>query len=149
VRRLTSIPLAIALAAFIHVDFHLARPADHHWSFGLSWHWIVCAGVFGPAGWYVARRFGTDRWRAAAWNVFLAAILGQGLEPVGEQLVFNGRLAFDVSPDRWAIFWICLAAGSVAMAAVLALAPRQPDLGPTTSASPPPASPRRSADRRT
>jgi hypothetical protein len=121
-RKLISIPVVLILAAFVHIDFHLARPADHHWSFGLSWHWVMCAVVFGLAGWYLARRSPADRWRAAFVNVLIALVIGQGVEPLLEQLYFNQRLAYDVSPDRWVAFWWCAGVGGAAMAAVLAAA---------------------------
>jgi len=117
--RLISIPVVLILAAFVHIDFHLARPAIHHWSFGLSWHWAICAVVFGLAGWYLSRRSPADRWSAATVNVLIALVIGQGLEPLGEQLYFNQRLLYDVSPDRWAIFWLCAGVGAAAMALVL------------------------------
>lgn len=121
-RKLISIPVVLLLGAFVHIDFHLARPADHHWSFGLSWHWVICAVVFGLAGWYLARRSPADRWRAAIVNVAIALVIGQGLEPLGEQLYYNQRLLYFVSPDRWAAFWLCAGAGVASMALVLAVA---------------------------
>jgi len=118
-RRLVSIPVVLILAAFVHIDFHLARPAHEHWSFGLSWHWAICAVVFGLAGWYLARRSPADRWRAAIVNVAIALVLGQGVEPMLEQAYFNQRLAYYVSADRWDAFWLCAGAGLASMALVL------------------------------
>jgi quinol-cytochrome oxidoreductase complex cytochrome b subunit len=120
-----SIPVILILAAVIHADYHLARPATHHWSFGLWWHWASCIVVFALAGAYIARRWPADRWRVAAINVTLGIITGQVIEPLVEGIPFGDGLGWDVTPDRWAAFGWCMAAGIPALMLVLAIWPRR------------------------
>ena len=121
--RLTSIAAVLAITVVIHVDFHLARPATHHWSFGLWWHWVSCMVVFGAAGAYIARRWPAERWRATATNLVAGLIGGQVIEPLLENIPFGGGIAWHVSPERWNAFFLCAAAGIATMVAVVALMP--------------------------
>lgn len=111
VRRLVSIPLVLVLATLVHVDWHFARPTHHRLSLGWSSHWLFCAVIFGCAGWYVARRWPGDRWRRAIWNVALALLLAQAVEPLLEAAYYDHQLAYDVDPERWTAFWQCVGAG--------------------------------------
>ena len=127
-RRRVSPLVILTLAAVIHADYHLARPATHHWSLGLWWHWVSCIVVFALAGAYLAWRRPADRWRAAAINVTLGVIAGQVIEPLVEGIPFGEGLGWDVTPDRWAAFGLCMAAGIASLLVVLAVAPALPGL---------------------
>ena len=109
--RLTSIFLILVLAALVHTDWHFARPTHHRLSLGWSSHWLFCFVVFAAAGWFIVRRWPADRWRAAAWNIGLALIVAQLVEPVLEALLYDHQLAYDVEPERWIAFWQCVGAG--------------------------------------
>jgi hypothetical protein len=124
-RRLVSIPLVLLLGAFLHADWHFARPLHHRLSLDWSSHWIGCAAVFALAGWYIARRWPDARWRAAAWNVAIAVVLAQLVEPLLESAFYAHTLAYDVEPARWAAFGECLAAGLPALGVTLALVRRR------------------------
>ena len=124
-RRLISISAILVLAAVIHADYHLARPPIHHWSYGLSWHWVSCAVLFALAGAYLAWRHPADRWRAAAINVTLGVIAGQFILPLVENIPFGGGIGWHVPPDRWAAFALCMAAGIPAVMVVLAIWPKR------------------------
>ena len=124
-RRLVSIPLTLVLGAFLHADWHFARPLHHRLSLGWSSHWIACAVVFGLAGWYITRRWPEAKWRAAAWNVAIALMLAQVVEPLLEGAFYDRTLAYDVEPARWVAFGECVAAGLPALALVLAVARRR------------------------
>jgi hypothetical protein len=124
-RKLVSIPLALALAAYLHADWHFARPLHHRLSLDWSSHWIACAGVFALAGLYISRRWPGARWRAAIWNVALALVLAQVVEPLLEAAFYLRSFAYDVEPARWAAFAECLAAGLPALALVLFVAARR------------------------
>ena len=127
-RHKLSLLVILFLAAVIHADYHIARPAIHHWSLGLWWHWVSCIVVFALAGLYLAWRFPADRWRAAATNVTLGVITGQVIEPLVEGIPFGDGLGWDVTPDRWAAFGLCMAAGIPAVMVILAIAPMLPGL---------------------
>jgi hypothetical protein len=118
-RRLTSFLLVLVLAALIHVDWHFARPTHHRLSLGWSSHWVFCVLIFAAAGWFITRLWPADRWRAAAWNVMLALVAAQFVEPVLEALIYEHRLAYDVEPERWRVFWTCVATGIPGLIAAL------------------------------
>jgi hypothetical protein len=124
VRQPISIALTLALAAYLHADWHFARPLHHRLSLDWSTHWIACAAVFAAAGWYIARRWPASKWKAAAWNVAIALILAQVVEPLLETAYYDGQLLYDVEPARWVAFGECLAAGSLGLGVVLFLVGR-------------------------
>jgi hypothetical protein len=108
------IGLSLLLAAAIHVDWHLARPA--HYGMSMEWghHWIATAIVFGIVGCIIAQRWPASRWRLGA-VVFLSAVfIAQGIEPVLEALIYDHRLGYEGEPLRWAAFWRAMAASTPA-----------------------------------
>jgi FtsH-binding integral membrane protein len=110
-RRLVFAALVIALAAAVHVDWHLARPSHHRLSLGWDQHWLFAALVFGLAGWIVARTWPEQTWRPGAVIVTLALILAQGIEPMAEVALYLHRLGYPDEPARWAAFFVCVAIG--------------------------------------
>jgi hypothetical protein len=124
-RKLVSIPLTLALGAFLHADWHFARPLHHGLSLDWSSHWIACVAVFALAGFSIARRWPGARWKAAAWNVAIALLLAQVVEPLLEAAFYLRTFAYDVEPARWAAFRECIAAGIPALALVLVLTGRR------------------------
>jgi hypothetical protein len=125
VRRLVSIPLTLALGAFLHADWHFARPLHHRLSLGWSSHWIACIAVFALAGVYISRRWPGARWQAAMWNVAIALVLAQLVEPLLEAAFYLRTFAYDVEPARWVAFGECVGAGLPALALVLVVAGRR------------------------
>jgi hypothetical protein len=109
--RLISLSLVLILTTMIHVDWHFARPHHHRLSLEWSSHWLFGMVFFAVAGWYVARRWSDRPWRAAAWNVALALIIAQGIEPVLEAAYSGQRLGYSVGSERWLAFWQCVGAG--------------------------------------
>ena len=122
---MTSFLLVLVLAALIHTDWHFARPTHHRLSLGWSSHWIFCFAVFAGAGWFIVRRWPADRWRAAAWNILLALVVAQLVEPVLEALVYDHQLAYDVEPERWTAFWQCVGAGVPGLIVALIVSKKQ------------------------
>ena len=120
-RRLQYAGLVLFLAAVIHVDWHLARPAHHRLSLAWSNHWLFAAAAFAVVGWLVARGWPDAPGRAAAGIVVLAVLIGQGLEPLLEVLTYEGRFGYPNDPGRWRAFALCLAAGLPALLAALVL----------------------------
>jgi hypothetical protein len=121
-RPLISIPVIAALAVLVHLDWHVARPTHHRLSLGWEAHWTLCLAGFALAGWYLARRSPRAPWLAASLNAGLALFIGQIVEPLLEAAFYDGRLAFEVEPERWLAFGQCLAAAGLAMAAAVAFA---------------------------
>jgi FtsH-binding integral membrane protein len=120
-RRLYYVGLTLALAAVIHVDWHLARPAHHRLSLGWAQHWIFPAIAFALVGCLIARSSPRPPWRAAAATVGVAVLLAQVLEPVMEMILYQGELGYPSDPGRWTAFFVCMAAGLPAMIATLVL----------------------------
>lgn len=118
-----SVLLALGLAAVVHADWHLARPAHghHRLSFGLPYHWVVAVPAFALAAWAVARLWPGRFTRASCWIAGAALAAAQLLEPLGEQVVYARRLGMQIEPARWTAFWVCTAAGLAAYAATAAL----------------------------
>jgi hypothetical protein len=113
-RALTSVPLILILATLVHVDWHFARPVHHRLSLGWSTHWLFAIAFFVAAGWYIGRRWSDMPWRTAAWNVGLALILAQVIEPLFEA-ASDGQLGYPVTQERWAVFFESMAAGLPAL----------------------------------
>ena len=119
-RRLGIVPLALLLALGLHVDWHLARPLHHRLSLAWEHHWIFAALLFASVALLVAvRRSAAERWRAGAWVLALGLIAAHVVEPVVTLAFYEHRLAYEVEPERWTIFFESLAAGLPAYAATL------------------------------
>ena len=118
-RRLGLLGLSLLLAAGIHVDWHLAR--SHHHRLSLEWreHWMFALALFALVGMIVARVWAAERWGAGAWVLAAAVVVAQGVEPVLEAVIYDHRLAYEVEPARWMVFWLCLAVGIPAYALAL------------------------------
>ena len=117
--------LSVMLAAVLHLDWHLARPAHHPFSLEWSGHWLATAGLFAITGCIIAQVWPHARWRLGA-AVFLAAvILAQVVEPVLEVLFYEGRLGYAGEPARWAAFGRAMAAATPAYWAALWLCVRR------------------------
>lgn len=126
-RRMGTAALCLLLAAGIHVDWHLARPTHHRLSLDWPQHWIFAAALFATAGCVIARRRPAERWRIGGQVLLCAILVAQGVEPVLEEVFYEGRFGYPVEPERWRVFWECLAAGVPAYAAALWLcAARRP-----------------------
>ena len=120
-RRLHFAGLVLTLAAAIHVDWHLARPAHHRLSLSWPHHWLFAVAVFALVGWVIARRWPRAPGRAAAGIVVGAVLLAQGIEPVLEQAVYGHELGYPNDPERWSAFLVCVGAGLPALLATLVL----------------------------
>jgi hypothetical protein len=121
-KAMLSVPVVLALAVVVHVDWHFARPLHHRLSLGWPLHWTICLVAFGAAGWYLAGRHPRAPWAAAALNGVAALFVGQIVEPILESALYDWQLAFDVEAERWIAFGQCVAAAGLAMAAAVALA---------------------------
>ena len=117
--RRTSWPLVLTLATLIHVDWHFARPTHHRLSLGWSTHWLFGMAFFAIGGWYIARRWRSSPWSATGWNVGVALLIAQVLEPVLEVAYYDGRFGYSVGGDRWIVFGESLAAGLPVLAIVV------------------------------
>jgi hypothetical protein len=121
-RSLPRIPvtvLTLILAAGLHADWHLARPAHHRLSLDWPYHWVATAGLFAAAGWIIARFWPARRWRLGAMVFLGAVVLAQVVEPTLEALVYEGRFGYSGESARWTAFWTTIAASAVVFTAAL------------------------------
>ena len=126
--RVPTFLLALVLGAAIHLDFHLARPTHHRLSLGWPYHWIVAAAIFAAVGWVIARRWPEQRWRMGIAVFVVGVFLGQGVEPVLEELLYAHRIGYATEPERWAAFWTSMLVSTPAFFAALWLCARRPRL---------------------
>lgn len=108
--RMPAVVFSVLLAGVLHADWHFARPTHHRLSLGWPYHWLVTAALFGIAGWLIARRWRASRWPLGVVVFVGAVVLGQGVEPMLEALVYEGRIGHDSEPARWAAFGRAIAA---------------------------------------
>ena len=121
-----SVVVGLVLALLLHADWHIARPTHHRWSLGFSFHWLVTAILFAAVGWYVARRWPTERWRIGAQSLLLGLIFAQILEPILlESLYYDPALEYQIEPERWRALGLALVAAVPAYTLTLWLCARR------------------------
>jgi hypothetical protein len=113
---------ALWIGALIHVDWHLGRPGHDHLSFGLPHHWLLAVLTFAPLPWLLVRRWPTSVISASLAVIALGVLLGQGLEPLSEVVLFQAGAEPFTNPVRWRVFGEFMAAGIVTYLASAALA---------------------------
>ena len=126
--RVPAVVLSVVLAAVLHLDWHLARPEHHRFSFEWSYHWLPTALMFGVAGWMIARAWPLARWTLGGTVFVAAAVMAQVIEPALEVLFYQGRLGYVVEAERWAAFGRAMMAATPAYWGALWLCaqPRDP-----------------------
>jgi hypothetical protein len=121
----TAICVSLALATAIHLDWHAARPTEHHLSLGLFWHWLMAVPVFGLVAWYVARAWPSHVRRASLWIVGAAVVAAGLLEPAWEYFFEDATFEWAFGQTRTVALAAFVATGVVAYIAVMSLARRQ------------------------
>jgi hypothetical protein len=119
-RVVSSILVSLALAIAIHLDWHAARPAHHHLSFGWTWHWALAIPVFALVAWYIAHAWPSQPIAASLWIVGGAIIGGGVLEPAWE---YSTGATYDwaFGPERRRILATFLVSGLLAYAVALTI----------------------------
>jgi hypothetical protein len=126
VRKTPIILLSLALATVLHADWHLARPAHHRLSLEWPFHWVITAAAFAVVGWWIGRQQTADRWRVAVIAFVAAVVVAQGIEPVLELLLYQGRFGYPDDPGRWAAFARAISAATPAYFGAVWLCGRSP-----------------------
>ena len=123
---------ALGVGAMIHVDWHLGRPGHGSMSLGLSYHWLAAVPTVLLLVWLARARCAIAPTRAVTVVALLGLVLGQGLEPLGESVLFPEVGTAPLSnPVRWRVLGEFLTAG-VATYIVLALLGRRQATGRRT-----------------
>jgi hypothetical protein len=113
--------VTLGLATAMHLDWHTARPAVHHFSLGWGWHWLLAVPVFALTAWYVDRAW-TDRRSSASLAILgIASFLAAVVEPAWE-LWSGASLEWAFGRGRLGAFGAFLATGAITHAAWLWLA---------------------------
>ena len=104
---------ALWIGALIHIDWHLGRPGHDHLSFGMPYHWLLAILTFAPLPWLLMRRWPKSPHAASVVAIALGILLGQGIEPLSEVILFQAGAAPFTNPVRWRVFGEFMAAGIV------------------------------------
>lgn len=120
-RRPISPALVLGLIVGLHADWHLARPREGRLSLDWHQHWLFCVAFFAIAAWYIRRRWRDRVWSATAWNLGLALVGAQIVEPILESVGYVHQMGYDVEPARWVAFGVCVLGGGISYIAVLQL----------------------------
>lgn len=115
---------ALWIGTLIHVDWHLGRPGHDHLSLALPYHWVLAVLAFAPLPWLLVRRCPISI-GVSAQLIALGVLVGQGLEPLGELILYTAGPNPFTNPVRWRIFAEFMAAGVVTYLASVALAVKQ------------------------
>jgi hypothetical protein len=110
--RMPAVVLSLLLAAALHVDWHVARPAHHRLSLDWPYHWIATALVFGAVAWLIARKWPRSMWQLGAVVFVGAVLIAQGIEPMLEAAIYDHRFGYEGEPERWRVFFKTLAAAT-------------------------------------
>lgn len=112
---------AIGLAVAMHLDWHVARPAVHEHSLGLSWHWVFAVPVFALNAWCTARIWPMHVLRASLGIIGVASLLAAAVEPALEIWLGAASSEWAFGWSRVGAFAAFLATGVVAQAVVLTI----------------------------
>lgn len=124
-RRLSLVGVILALATAMHLDWHAARPAMHHLSLGLRWHWLLAVPVFALVALYVQRAWPERRLAASVAIVGIAGFLAAGVEPGWEYWIESAPLDWAFGPLRLSAFATFTVAGIAALAVILGMVRRR------------------------
>jgi hypothetical protein len=117
----TAALVSLALATAIHLDWHVARPAQHHLSLGLPWHWALAIPVFALVGWYIARAWAAHVVRAFLGIVGSAVVLAGVVEPAWEYSLGGATFEWAFGATRTAALVAFVGTGVVASTVGIAL----------------------------
>ena len=113
---------ALWIGLLIHGDWHLGRPGHDHLSLGLAYHWALGVITFAPLPWLLLPRWPGSKTTVSVLVIVLGVMIGQGIEPLGEMMLFDARPF--ANPVRWRVFAEFMVAGIVSYRASAALLSR-------------------------
>lgn len=113
---------ALGIGVLMHVDWHLGRPGYDQLSFGLAYHWALGVITFAASAWLILPRWPGSKTPVSVLVIVLGVMVGQGIEPLGEMILFDAQPFAD--PVRWRVFAEFMVAGIVGYGASAALLSR-------------------------
>lgn len=120
-RKTISTLVCLGLATAIHVDWHLARPAEHHLSLGLPWHWTLAIPTFGAVAWYVVRTTPHRLFRTSVSLLACAILIAGALEPAWEYFLGGATREWAFGRARLSALTAFVAVGLAAYVATIAV----------------------------
>ena len=122
------------LATAMHLDWHAARPAEHHLSLGWTWHWLLGVPVGVLTAWYGARAWAARPAMGSIVIFVLASVLAGIVEPYWE-LRTGATFDWAFGPERLSTFAAFLVTTVIAHVTVLRLVIRPPagSVGPPSN----------------
>jgi hypothetical protein len=108
--------LAFLIGALIHIDWHLGRPFHDHLSFGFRYHWLLAVLTFAPLAWLILHRWPSTFVPASIFTILVGVILGQGVEPLSETILFTRDWGPFSNSVRWRVFGEFIVAGVLTLA---------------------------------
>ena len=123
-RILTATLVTLALATMMHLDWHSARPAEHHLSLGWTYHWLLAVPSFAWTAWYVLRVWPDAVMRASVWIILVASVLAAIVEPVWEYWE-SGDAEWAFGARRQSAFFAFLTMGLVTYIGIVVTTRRQ------------------------
>ena len=123
-RILTATLVTLALATMMHLDWHSARPAEHHLSLGWTYHWLLAVPSFALTAWYVLRVWPDAVMRASVWIILVASVLAAIVEPAWEYSE-SGDAEWAFGARRQSAFFAFLTMGLVTYIGIVVTTRRQ------------------------
>jgi hypothetical protein len=123
-RILTATLVTLALATMMHLDWHSARPAEHHLSLGWTYHWLLAVPSFALTACYVLRVWPEAVTRASLWIILIASVLAAIVEPAWEYWE-SGDREWAFGARRQSAFFAFLTMGLVTYIGVVMTVRRQ------------------------
>lgn len=109
----------------MHLDWHVARPIEHHLSLGWRAHWLLGVPTFALIAWLIHRIWPAHRLAMSVTIVGIAGILAAVVEPAWEYWVDDAPFEWAFGRVRLEAFVSFVAAGIVAHASVLGFLSRR------------------------
>jgi hypothetical protein len=123
-RILTATLVTLALATMMHLDWHSARPSEHHLSLGWTYHWLLAVPSFALTAWYVLRVWPDAVLRASIWIILIASVLAAIVEPAWEYWE-SGDAEWAFGARRQSAFFAFLTMGLVTYIGIVMTVRRQ------------------------
>jgi hypothetical protein len=91
----------------------------------MPYHWLLAILTFAPLPWLMMRRWPKSPYAASVVTIALGILIGQGIEPLGEVILFQAGAEPFTNPVRWRAFGEFMAVGIVTYLTSTALASKR------------------------
>ena len=123
-RMFTAALVTLALGLMMDLDWHSARPVEHHLSLGWTYHWLLAVPSFALTAWYVLRVWPRAVLPASIWIILTAGVLAAIVEP-GWEYWSSGYWEWAFGARRQSAFFAFLTMGLVTYIGIVVTVRRQ------------------------